>query len=226
VPQRTRIKICGITRAEDARAAIDAGVDAIGFVFVTASKRYIQPVDAAKIALKLPPFVTKVGLFLDAPMTVVEEVLSLMPDCVPQFHGTETPEYCDSFRRPYLKAISIADGVPKTSELDAFERAAAFLFDSHVGGELGGTGKTFDWNVLEPLQHKNVILAGGINESNISEAIRQVAPYAVDLSTGVELDKGIKDPTLIQKLVGAIRLADAEHPRDAVKIEAMRNDPS
>ena len=213
---RTRVKICGITRLSDALCAARLGVDALGFVFVPASKRYIKPEDAAEIVASITPFVTIVGLFLDAQESEVENVLSLMPQLVPQFHGQESARFCDSFRRPYIKALGVGKSVdstmPSMQDLQAFRLASGFLFDSNEPGALGGTGHTFDWNQLNTnaVEQKSLILAGGINAGNVVDAVNRVRPYALDVSSGVESAKGIKDVAAMQKLMEAVAMADAQ----------------
>lgn len=200
----TRIKVCGITRAEDARHCEAAGVDAIGFVFVAKSKRRISTANARLIAERLGPFVTRVGLFLNPTTELVEEALTVMPDLLLQFHGTETGTFCDSFERPYIKAIGVGSGMPTTEILSAYSQAAGFLFDSNEAGQLGGTGHTFDWGLLKNNSDKPLILAGGLDVRNIARAIDQVQPYAVDVSTGVEVSPGVKDTRLIDQFVASV----------------------
>ncbi len=211
---RTRIKICGITRLNDALFAASAGADALGFVFVEASKRYLTPQDAATISAKLPAFVTRVGLFLDAPERDVQATLQLMPELVPQFHGNESSAYCESFNRPYIKAVgaaaSVAGQMPDAAALGAYKRAVGFLYDSHVPGSLGGTGKTFDWNQLAHESDVPLILAGGLGVENVADAVRTVRPYAVDISSAVEQSKGIKDNNLVTQFIAAVTQADIE----------------
>ncbi|MFK8080915.1 MAG: phosphoribosylanthranilate isomerase [Granulosicoccus sp.] len=206
---RTRVKICGITRLEDALVAERLGVDALGFVFVPASKRYISPASALEIAVHLAPFVTLVGLFLNADKSDVEQALAFFPSMVPQFHGQETSEYCDSFDRPYLKAIGVGSSIPAREELAGFRRASGFLFDSNEPGALGGTGHTFDWGRLEGKLDKPLILAGGLSVHNVQSAIDTVAPHALDVSSGVEIAKGVKDPLVMQDFMRAVARADA-----------------
>jgi len=181
--QRTRVKICGITRSADAALAVELGADAIGFVFVSASKRYIEVAAAAEIAKELPAFVTRVGLFLDDDSSVVKSALAAMPELLPQFHGKETPRYCEQFGRSYLKAIGVADGMPASAELTAYTHACGFLYDSHAPGELGGTGHAFDWQQLQHTQPRPLILA---------------------VSSGVESSKGIKDHGKLKAFMRAV----------------------
>lgn len=191
------------------------GVDAVGFVFVEKSKRLVSIADATDIAIQLGPFVQRVGLFLDAPAALVEQALATIPGLMPQFHGRETPEYCDAFGRPYLKAIGVGgDAIPGASELEAFRSCQGFLFDSNAPGELGGTGHTFDWNKLNDYRQDvnlavPLILAGGLSAANVSEAIRVVNPYAVDVSSAVESSPGCKDTSLVNNFVNAVRQHDA-----------------
>lgn len=209
---RTRVKICGITRHEDARVADQCGVDALGFVFVPASSRFVNPGHAASLASQLSSFVSIVGLFLDAQASEVHEALRLIPSMVPQFHGQESGEFCDSFERPYIKAIGVGSEMPSAEQLARFTRAQGFLFDSNEPGALGGTGHAFDWTRLEDKMEKPLILAGGLDVQNVASAIKQVAPHAVDVSSGVESAKGIKDPLAIQQFMHAV--ADADKHRN------------
>ncbi|MGQ7843551.1 phosphoribosylanthranilate isomerase [Granulosicoccus sp. 3-233] len=210
--RRTRVKICGITRLQDAHLAQQLGADSLGFVFVPASQRYLSPEAAASIVSQMSPFVTPVGLFLDAPADEVTRVLSLMPSLVPQFHGRESADYCEQFGRPYLKAMGVgsAGALPSEDQLAPYGRALGFLFDSHEPGQLGGTGEAFDWTRLGDEMRKPLILAGGLNVHNVEQAIRQTRPYAVDVSSGVEQARGIKDPEAMRKFLEAVRLADGQ----------------
>jgi phosphoribosylanthranilate isomerase len=190
---RTRVKICGITRAEDAASAVELGCDAIGLVFYEPSPRYVPPARASEIVAKLPPFVTAVGLFVDATPDYVQEVLAHVRLDLLQFHGDEAPEYCRQFGVPYLKAVRVR---PETNLLQyaaAYADAKALLLDTYVSGTPGGTGVTFDWTLVPKAFPMPIILAGGLDAGNVSEAIRQSRPYAVDVSGGVERQKGIKD---------------------------------
>lgn len=206
---RTRVKICGITRPEDALVADQLGVDALGFVFVPASSRCITPAHAATLVEQLTPFVSVVGLFLNAQAAEVEHALKYLPAMVPQFHGQESGEFCDSFGRPYIKAIGVGSAMPTHEELSQFNLASGFLFDSNEPGALGGTGHAFDWTRLESSLEKPLILAGGLNASNVSSAIEQVAPHALDVSSGVESAKGIKNPEAVAQFMRAVAYADA-----------------
>ena len=193
----TRVKICGITRAEDAQAVAASGADAIGFVFYAKSPRHVNAEQAARLVAALPPFVTTVGLFVDADAAFVHEVLAAVPLDVLQFHGDESPEYCAQFGRPYLKAIRVKAGVDLLQCAARFSAAQALLLDAHVEGIPGGTGTAFDWTLIPGQLPLPVILSGGLDAENVAEGIRQVRPYAVDVSSGVEAAKGIKDAAKI-----------------------------
>ncbi len=213
--RRTRVKICGITRLQDALLAQQLGVDSLGFVFVAASSRYISPVAAAGIIEELSPFVAPVGLFLNASAQEVQDVLALIPGIVPQFHGQESAAFCEQFNRPYLKAIGLGGGMPGQGELAQFKRAGGFLFDSNEPGKLGGTGHAFDWALLEGNAAANkkpeqIILAGGLDPHNVQEAITRVAPHAVDVSSGVERTKGVKSATAMTAFLAAVASADSQ----------------
>jgi len=208
--RRTRVKICGITRVEDALCAEALGVDALGFVFVPASKRYVEVAAARAISAKLSPFITTVGLFLDAEPAFIREVLEEMPGLLPQFHGRESSEYCEQFKRPYLKAIGMAGGLPSLEALSAFAHCRGFLFDSNAPGELGGTGHTFDWQALAGGVNLPLILAGGLDADNVGNGIKTLQPMAVDVSSGVEVDKGVKDADAMRKFMHAVAKADEQ----------------
>jgi len=205
---KTRIKICGITRTEDALLSEQLGVDALGFVFCEASKRFITPQNAKVIIDEVAPFITRVGLFLNASESEVEQALKLLPGMVPQFHGTESAQQCEQFGVPYLKAIGLGAGMPSLASLQEYKNAMAFLFDSNEPGQLGGTGHAFDWQTLDKNVGKPVILAGGLSVDNVKDAIAQIKPYAVDVSSGVEASKGIKDNAALKAFVCAVHEAD------------------
>lgn len=189
----TRIKICGITRSEDARAAVDAGAHALGFVFYRPSPRYIEPPAARDIISRLPPFASRVGLFVDPERSFVTAVLEAVPLDIIQFHGNEDPEFCGSFGKPYIKAVSMKPGIDLHQACRRYAGASALLLDSHSDTVPGGTGMSFDWSIIPPGLSRPVILAGGLTAANVRRAIEVCRPYAVDVSSGVELDKGIKD---------------------------------
>ncbi len=211
-----RTKICGITSIEDALNVCDAGADALGLVFYSKSSRNVSSQQAAEICNAIPPFVTTVGLFLDAPKDFVNEVLKTVPLDLLQFHGLESPEYCASFNRPYIKAVGMkeflqADDIEASFKkyADKYSQAQGFLVDSHSAGKAGGTGKTFNWNKVPQGIDKPIILAGGLNPENISEAIQTADTiYGVDLSSGVESSPGIKDKQKIKALMKNIRMSE------------------
>lgn len=204
----TRIKICGITRADDALRAAELGADAVGLIFFEGSPRHVAVADAAAIVRALPPFVTTVALFVnpgrDAVLTVLEEV---RPDLL-QFHGAEDPAFCASFQRPYIKAMAAAPGVDLLQSAAVHEQARGILVDAFVPGEHGGTGVTADWARIPRSFPKPIVLAGGLHPGNVAEAIRAVRPWAVDVSSGVEAAKGVKDHHKLAAFVRGVRDAD------------------
>ena len=204
---RTRIKICGLTRAEDVHAAVEAGADALGLVFYPPSPRFVAPESAASLARLVPPFVTTVGLFVNATPEFVREVLAAVPINLLQFHGDEDEAYCRQFDRPYVKAARMKPGVDLLQYAAAFSSAQAILVDAFVEG-YGGGGKVFDWNLIPPTLPKPLILSGGLDAGNVGEAVARVRPAAVDVSSGVEAAKGIKDSSKIRAFVAAVRAAD------------------
>ena len=202
---RTRVKICGITRIEDAEAAILAGADALGFVFYEASPRAISIATAAQIVVKLTPFVTTVGLFVNADKSNVFDVLAQVPlDCL-QFHGDESAEYCEQFKRPYIKAVRVNEKTDLPSAAEHFAGAQALLLDTYVKGTPGGTGQTFNWQLIPDQFSQPIVLAGGLDSSNVGDAIKAVHPYAVDVSGGVEASKGIKDHDKINRFIHEVQ---------------------
>jgi phosphoribosylanthranilate isomerase len=194
---RTRVKICGITRVEDARAAIAAGCDAIGLVFYSPSARHVNLETAAEIVAGIPPFVSAVGLFVDAEPEQINAVLTHVRLDMLQFHGNETPEQCNLYDVPYMKAIRVKTGTNLLQYAEQFKQARALLLDAFIEGVPGGTGQIFDWNIIPESLPLPVVLAGGLTAENVTAAIRQVQPYAVDVSGGVEINKGIKDAAKI-----------------------------
>lgn len=190
---RTRAKICGITRVEDARIAVASGADAIGLVFYAKSPRHVSIETAAEIVASLPPFVDAVGLFVDADPAEIDRVLNQVRLDLLQFHGDETPACCEAFAMPYIKALRVRQEVNLLQYATDFASARALLLDAYQEGVAGGTGQTFDWDLIPQNLPKPVILAGGLTPHNVGEAIRRVRPYAVDVSGGVEREKGIKD---------------------------------
>ncbi|MGD8483431.1 MAG: phosphoribosylanthranilate isomerase [Thioalkalispiraceae bacterium] len=192
--QRTRVKICGITRREDGVNAAQLGADAIGLVFYAQSPRYVSRTMARTIVEALPPFVTTVGLFIDATAEEVHETLKVVRLDLLQFHGDESPAYCEQFGMPYLKALRMRDNVNVSAFAQEHFNAAGILLDTYQQGLAGGTGKTFDWSTVPDDVPLPLVLAGGLNAQNVAQAIDTVHPYAVDVSGGVETQKGIKDP--------------------------------
>lgn len=205
---RTRIKICGVTRPEDALAAANCGADAIGLVFYPGSARNVALDRAAEVASVLPPFVTSVGLFVDPEASWVRQVLARVPLDLLQFHGQEPESFCAGFGRPYIKAMAVAPGSDLLQSARLFHNARGVLFDAHVPGAHGGTGVTADWSAIPSNLPLPVILAGGLTPENVGAAIRTVRPWAVDVSSGVELAKGIKDHTKLAAFVRGVRDAD------------------
>ena len=200
-----KVKICGITSVKDALAVGYSGADAIGLVFYPKSSRFISSAQAAEICAALPPFIKVVGLFLDASKDEVADVLEQVPLDLLQFHGSETPEYCRSFSRPYMKAVGMLGLSDFASYADQYPDSKAFLVDSHTPGSAGGTGKTFDWNDIPNDYKKPIILAGGLNPDNIANAIESTSVYAVDLSSGVEILPGIKSEEKITALMQEVK---------------------
>lgn len=203
---RTRVKICGLTHQDDVRATLDAGADALGFVFAQGSKRQVSVEQAARLCAMLPPFVSKVGLFVDADPAAVEATIHACRLDTVQFHGAESPEYCASFlsKAKVIKAFRVQDPKSTLQEAARF-RVDAILLDAFVPGQAGGTGATFDWNIArQVVQHGYpTILAGGLDASNAARAIAEVAPYALDVSSGVESSPGRKDPKKVAAFIHA-----------------------
>ena len=204
---RTRVKICGITRLEDAVAAVRAGADAIGLVFDPQSPRVVSVEQAAAIARAVGPFVTVVGLFVNAASASIREILRAVPVALLQFHGSETPDQCRLYHLPYIKAVRMQEGVDLHAQARAFSDAAGLLLDAYVPQLAGGTGHTFDWTRIPRDLTKPVVLAGGLNPVNVSQAVQIAQPYAVDVSSGVEAAKGIKDADKIEAFVRAVKEA-------------------
>jgi len=198
---RTRVKICGITRVEDARVAVASGADAIGLVFYPKSPRYVELSLAHEIARTVGPFVTVVGLFVNASVEQVNTALDAVGLDLLQFHGDEDEAFCAQFKRPYIKAIRMSPGLDVQQVIDSYPSARGFLFDAWNKDKYGGTGETFEWQRLAGLDGIDFILAGGLNPGNIDEAIATVKPYAVDVSGGVEESPGIKSSLLIQQFI-------------------------
>ncbi|WP_416426023.1 phosphoribosylanthranilate isomerase [Pseudomonas sp. App30] len=200
-----RSKICGITRIEDALAAAEAGADAIGLVFYAKSPRAVTAEQARAIVRALPPFVTTVGLFVNASRCELNEILEVVPLDLLQFHGDETPADCEGYHRPYIKAVRVRPGEDLEAICKQYSGASGILLDTFVAGVPGGTGEAFDWSLVPARLSKPVILAGGLSAANVAQAIAQVKPYAVDVSGGVEAAKGIKDAEKIEAFMQAVR---------------------
>lgn len=201
----TRIKFCGMTRVEDAQAAAALGVDAIGLVFTPRSRRRVDIARAQAICAALPPFVTTVALFMDdAPEWVNEVIAAVQPDLL-QFHGNESAGFCNTFGRPYLKAIAMGEGASALERLSAYPAARGLLLDGHGLGEVGGSGRAFDWSLMPVDPGVPLVLAGGLNPGNVGRAIEVARPWAVDVASGIESAPGIKDAGAMRAFVDAVR---------------------
>lgn len=209
----TRIKICGITRTGDVEAVASSGADALGLVFYAKSPRHVTVQQAVELAKRVLPFVTLVGLFVNPAEEEVREVLRHVPLDVLQFHGEETPEFCAQFNRPYLKAIRVKEGVDLVQCAALYFSAQGLLLDACVEGAHGGTGASFDWALIPQSLPLPVILSGGLNAGNVAQAIQKVRPYAVDVSSGVESAKGIKDAAKIAAFINEVKQIDVQLSR-------------
>jgi phosphoribosylanthranilate isomerase len=205
---RTRVKVCGITREEDLRAAVEAGADAIGLVFYPPSPRFLSVERARALRAALPPFVNCVALFVNAPEAEVRRVLDEVGPDLLQFHGEETPGYCAAFGTPYIKAGRARPGFDLLEYWRPFSRACGWLADAYVE-EYGGVGRGFDWNLVPRNLERPLVLSGGLTSGNVGEAMRALRPWAVDVSSGVESAKGIKDAAKIAAFITEVRNADA-----------------
>ncbi len=205
---RTRVKICGITRERDAQAAVEAGADAIGLVFYEPSPRFVTVERAAAIIDGLPPFVTTVALFVNADSDVIRQVVERAGVDLLQFHGQECADYCAQHGRPWIRAVRMKPGTDLIAAQSEFAGGRGLLLDAYRPGTPGGTGETFDWDRIPQALAPRIVLAGGLNVSNVGEAIRRVRPYAVDVSGGVEADKGVKDPQKIKAFIEEVRSAE------------------
>lgn len=204
----TAIKICGITREQDLLAAAQAGVNAVGFVFYAKSPRAVTPARAAGLMQGLPPFVMSVGLFVDASVEDIKQALAMARVDLLQFHGDESPAYCGQFGIPYLKALRVRKGVDLLQYARDYHDARGLLLDAYVEGTPGGTGATFDWALIPKALPLPVVLSGGLTPNNVTAAITAVRPWAVDVSSGVEISKGIKSAEKITAFVTGVRNAD------------------
>ena len=214
---RTRIKVCGLTREADVDAAVAAGADAIGFVLYARSPRAVSAERAGELARRLPPFVTPVLLFVNASVAEVAAGLAAVPTALLQFHGDETPEDCRAHGRPYLRAARMGAGFDLLDWSARFHDAQALLLDAHVEG-YGGGGKPFDWSLVPAAVPAPVVLSGGLNPANVTDGLARLRPWAVDVSSGVESAKGIKDAGLMRRFCQAVREADA-------RLAAMQEEP-
>ncbi len=213
----TRIKICGVTRREDLEYAAALGVDAVGLVFQASSARRLEPASARALLRRRPVFLSVVALFMDAAKDEVRRVLGEIAVDFIQFHGGESPDFCACFGVPYMKAIPMGSVGDVASYARGYlDTASAFVLDSHRSGEIGGTGKAFDWTVLEHVRELPLILAGGLTPDNVGAGIRGVRPLAVDVASGVESGTGVKDRRLMREFVAAVRAADAGGDNDGV----------
>jgi phosphoribosylanthranilate isomerase len=204
---RTRVKICGITKSDDARAAAEAGADAIGLVFYPPSPRFLSCEQALAVRRALPPFVSAVALFVNASREDVERVLEqVRPDAL-QFHGEESPAFCERFGVPYIKACRVREGVDLLEYLRPYTGASGWLADAYVEA-YGGSGMSFDWSMVPPRRPLPLVLSGGLTCANVGDAIRVVRPWGVDVSSGVESAKGIKDASKIAAFIKEVRNAD------------------
>ena len=205
-PRRTRVKFCGMTRPQDVEAAVQLGVDAVGLILVPGTPRFIDVPQAAIIRRRLPPFVQAVALFRNAPAGDVDRAIGeLQPDLL-QFHGEETPEFCERFDWPYLRAVPMMQGADLADWERRFAGATALLLDAHGTGEQGGSGRTFDWTAIRA--SRPFVLAGGLTSDNVGAAVRTARPYAVDVSSGVEQSPGVKDVAKMRRFIEEVRKAD------------------
>ncbi|MBZ0145411.1 MAG: phosphoribosylanthranilate isomerase [Rhodocyclaceae bacterium] len=204
---RTRIKVCGITRPEDARAAVEFGADALGLVFYAPSPRCVTVEQAWEIARIVPPFITLVGLFVNETKLTVRRVMEAVPIQLLQFHGDEEESFCRSFHAPYIKAARVRPGLDLVKYAESYPSAQGLLLDAYVEG-YGGGGKPFDWSLIPPGLPLPLILSGGLDADNVTEAVRRVRPWAVDVSSGVEAAKGIKDAGKIAAFIAGVKHAD------------------
>ncbi len=205
---RTRIKVCGLTQAEDACRVAQAGVDSIGLVFYPSSPRSVSIEQAVSICAALPAFVTVTALFVDEQASRIKHILQQLPIGLLQFHGDEDADFCRQFGRPYIKALRVRPGLNLRQQAEHYVDARGLLCDAYKPGVPGGTGETFDWKLLDADLSLPLILAGGLTIANVAQAVTQVRPYAVDVSGGVEAAKGIKDIDLVQRFIDEVARAD------------------
>ena len=205
---KTRVKICGITREQDAAAAVEYGADALGFVFYEPSQRHVGVAQAAAICRTLPPFVTTVALFVNADADTIARVVGEVGVDLLQFHGDEPAEFCGRHQRPWIRAVRVRPGVDLAAIEQEFAGARGLLLDTYRAGVPGGTGETFDWDCIPADLAPRIVLAGGLDAGNVGEAVRCVRPFAVDVSGGVEASKGIKDAAKIKAFIEEVRRAE------------------
>ena len=206
---RTRVKICGLTRPEDAQAAVAAGADALGLVFWESSPRAVTLAQAEAICQRLPAFVTVVALLVDAEADTVRRLLDRLPIGLLQFHGDESPQYCEQFASPFMKAIRMRPQLDMDDEIQRFAAANSILLDAYRKGVPGGTGECFDWQLIPAQYRSRIVLAGGLSADNVERAIAEVGPYGVDVSGGVESGPGIKDAAKINEFIRRVKRADS-----------------
>lgn len=199
-----RVKFCGFTHQDDVAQAVALGADALGFVFYGPSSRYVSPEHAQTLTRSVPAFVTRVGLFVNEEAETVQRIFELARLNLIQYHGEESPEFCDAIGLPYIKAFRVRKGMDLRTEMDRYPHASGFLLDAYVKGQPGGTGERFDWELI-PQSHAPIILAGGLTPDNAKDAIDQVAPWALDVSGGIETKPGRKDPDKMARFMNACR---------------------
>lgn len=200
----TRVKFCGFTHQDDVAQAVALGADALGFVFYGPSSRYVSPEHAQTLTRSVPAFVTRVGLFVNEEAETVQRIFEIARLNLIQYHGEESPEFCDAIGLPYIKAFRVRKGMDLRTEMDRYPNASGFLLDAYVKGQPGGTGERFDWELV-PQSHAPIILAGGLTPDNAKDAIDQVAPWALDVSGGIETKPGRKDPDKMARFMNACR---------------------
>jgi phosphoribosylanthranilate isomerase len=206
--KRTRVKICGLTRESDLAAAVDMGTDAVGLVFYAPSPRAVEIEQARGLLNALPPFVTSVGLFVDAEPAFVRAVLSGVTLDLLQFHGDEPPQYCVAFQRPWIKAVRMRPGTNLRELVERYRGASALLLDTYDPAAAGGTGRRFDWDLVPAWLAPHIVLAGGLNPNNVRDAIRRLRPYGLDVSGGVESAKGVKDRVKMEAFLQGVKDGD------------------
>ncbi len=200
----TRVKFCGLTHEEDTARAVKLGVDALGFVFYAPSSRSVAPDHAAMLTSSVPAFVTRVGLFVNEQPAIIQNIFERTRLNLIQYHGDETPEFCDAVGLPFIKAFRVRPGIDIQTEMERYPNASGFLLDAYVKGQPGGTGERFDWGMI-PQSNAPIILAGGLSPNNAKDAIEQVAPWALDVSGGIETKPGRKDPDKMARFMNACR---------------------